>query len=139
MTMGSVPPEAAPCGVYCGACPSFGKSCKGCSSSDRDQRRRSKWGCRLRVCCIEERGLEFCHQCDEHPCGRYVRKLPGSHVGDPRFDYRREVYDNLIRIAEVGVAVWLEEQGTRWQCPECGGRVHFYHYTCSECGTSFHP
>ncbi len=137
--MDGVPPEAAPCGIYCGACPSFGRTCRGCSSHERDQRRRSKWGCHLRRCCIDEMGLDFCFQCGDHPCSRYTKKLSASHPNDSRFDYRREVHDNLRRIAEVGVDEWLEEQGIRWRCPACGGRVHFYHYTCSECGMSVHP
>ena len=137
--MGGVPPAVAPCGIFCGACPSFGRTCKGCSSEDRDQRRGSKWGCHLRRCCIEERGLAFCHQCDDHPCARYERKLTASHQGDPRFEYRREVRENLKRIAEVGAEEWLAEEDARWRCPDCGGRVHFYHYACSRCGASVHP
>ena len=32
-----IPAELAPCGVFCGACPSLGKSCLGCASDDKRQ------------------------------------------------------------------------------------------------------
>jgi hypothetical protein len=137
--MGRIPDAMGPCGVYCGACPSFGRTCRGCGSEDRDQKRTSKWGCKLRRCCFDQRGLDLCVECDEFPCRKYIAKLPGSHPDDPRFAYRREAIDNLGRVREVGPDVWLEEQASRWRCPGCGGRVAFYHYTCIECGNQVFP
>jgi len=137
--MGRIPDAMGPCGVYCGACPSYGKTCKGCGSEDRDQKRTSKWGCKLRSCCLDERGLDLCVECDEFPCRKHNSKLSGSHPDDPRFAYRRETVANLRCIQEVGFEAWLGEQDARWKCPECGGRVVFYHYTCVECGRIVPP
>ncbi len=137
--MGRIPDSMGPCGIYCGACPSIGRTCRGCGSEDRDQKRRSKWGCRLRTCCFEERGLDLCVECDEFPCGKHTSKLSSSHPEDPRFGYRRETVHNLRRVQEVGVGAWLEEQDARWRCPECGGRVVFYRYTCEDCGNEAFP
>jgi hypothetical protein len=130
---GVIPDSIAPCGVYCGACPSFERSCLGCRSENREQKRSSKWGCRIRQCCFGK-GLDFCNQCEDYPCKPWLRKLPDSHPGDARFAYRHEVGDNLQRLKEMGVDGWLEEQKRKWQCPRCGGVVRFYHYRCSDCG-----
>ena len=53
-----IPPELAPCGVWCGACPSFKKTCLGCASEDPKQKRTSKWGCRIRVCAYDKEKIE---------------------------------------------------------------------------------
>jgi len=37
-----LPNALAVCGVYCGACPSFNKTCLGCSCENKDQERTSK-------------------------------------------------------------------------------------------------
>jgi hypothetical protein len=34
--------ELAPCGVFCGTCPSYNKTCKGCASEDKEQARCGK-------------------------------------------------------------------------------------------------
>lgn len=132
--MGRIPDAMGPDGIYCGACPSFGRTCRGCGSEDMGQKRTSKWGCRIRRCCLEERGLDLCSSCDEMPCGTYERRLLRDHRDDPRFRYRREAPLNLRRMGEVGIDAWLEEMDTRYRCPQCGGRVHWYHYRCSDCG-----
>jgi hypothetical protein len=137
--MGRIPDTMGPCGVYCGACPSFGRTCNGCGSEDRAQKRISKWGCRIRRCCFDERDHDVCVQCDEFPCGTHHSRLSGSHPDDPRFGYRHETVDNLRRVREIGVDAWLVEQDDRWRCPECGGRVTFYQYTCTDCGDQVFP
>ncbi|MFC1998376.1 DUF3795 domain-containing protein [Chloroflexota bacterium] len=67
-----------PCGVYCAACPSYDKTCNGCGSGDESQKRRSKWGCKTRVCCLDTKNLQFCNQCEDFPCKVYLKKLPDS-------------------------------------------------------------
>ncbi len=137
--MGKIPDPMGHCGVYCGACPSFGRTCRGCGSEDRDQKRTSKWGCKLRRCCHEDKDLDHCGQCDELPCRKYIAKLPGSHPDDARFGYRREAPDNLLRVEVVGVDAWLKEQDARWRCPDCHGRVVFWRYTCADCEREYFP
>jgi hypothetical protein len=34
----------------------------------------------------------------------------------------------------VGIQQFLNEQKTRWHCPQCNGTIKFYHYKCSDCG-----
>ncbi|MFC1950857.1 DUF3795 domain-containing protein [Chloroflexota bacterium] len=129
-----LPKQMGPCGVYCAACPSYGKTCQGCGSEETSQKRRSKWGCKIRVCCLDTKGLQFCSQCDEFPCKVYRNKLTDSHPGDKRFTYRHELIDSLARLKEVGIDVWLAEQQQKWRCPQCGDTVRFYSYTCIKCG-----
>ena len=129
-----IPDSVAPCGVYCWACPSFKSSCNGCGSEDKNQKRKSKWSCKIRVCCFENKNFNFCYECEEFPCKEYSKKLSESHKGDKKFKYRHELPSNLKRIKKVGLQTWLIEQKTRWQCPKCGGTIKFYHYKCSDCG-----
>ena len=136
--MGRIPDEAAPCGVFCGACPSYKKSCLGCGSDDRKQKRKSKWGCKIRKCCFEDKNLNFCIDCDEFPCG-LIEKLKNSHHDEVRFKYRHEIYDNLEKINEIGIENWVEDQKNRFKCPKCNGHVFWYKYKCNECGYDYIP
>ena len=129
-----IPAELAPCGVWCGACPSYQKTCLGCASEDHKQKRGSKWGCRIRVCACEKESVDFCVDCDKYPCKIHLSKLGDSHPGDPRFDYRRETHENFIKMKELGFEKYIIYQRERNACEDCGGLIYFYHYTCSECG-----
>jgi len=125
---------AAPCGVYCGACLSYNKgTCYGCSSDNRTQKRTSKWGCKIRRCCVDEHKLDSCNQCSEFPCTLIIR-LQKSHLGEKKFRYREEIVDNLKRIEEIGKINWLKEQQRKYNCPKCGETVIFYSYECINCG-----
>ncbi len=137
--MGRIPDETAPCGVFCGACPSYGKSCLGCGSEDHKQRRKSKWGCKIRNCCFQEKNLNFCIECDEFPCPLLEKKLKNSYPGEARFKCRHEIYDNLKGIKEKGVENWIKDQKKRFKCPKCDGRVVWYKYACNECGYEYSP
>jgi hypothetical protein len=133
--MQTIPDSLAPCGVYCEACPSFIISCKGCRSENKNQKRKSKWDCKIRICCLEKKSYNFCYECKEFPCKDFSKKLIKSHSGDKKYQYRHELPNNLERIKKIGIEKWLKEQKTKWQCPKCSGIIKFYHYKCSECGT----
>jgi hypothetical protein len=123
---------AAPCGVYCGACPSYYKgTCYGCSSG-RTQKRTSKWGCKIRRCCVGEHKFDSCSQCCEFPC-TLITRLQKSHLGEKKFRYREEIVDNLRKIKEIGKMNWLKEQQRTYACPKCQGSVVFYLYECLSC------
>lgn len=134
-----LPKELAPCGVFCGACPSFNKSCLGCSSTNKDQKRTSKWGCKIRKCCYEQRAIMSCAFCSEFPCEKLNQKLINSHPDDPRFEYRHEIEENQKKFLELGLEAYLAYQNQRWTCPECGERVIFYDYVCRHCGKPIAP
>ena len=129
-----IPDVLAPCGVYCEACPSFKKSCNGCGSENKNQKRKSKWSCKIRVCCFEKNNYNFCFECIRFPCKEYSKKLSESHIGDKKYQYRHELPSNLKRIQKIEIENWLKEQKTRWHCPNCAGTIKFYHYRCLDCG-----
>ncbi len=133
--MENIPDVLAPCGVFCGACPSFNRgTCLGCASENCEQKRTSKWGCRIRKCCYEEKRLDFCGYCAQFPCDQLKKKLINPHPGETKFNYRHEVPENMTKLKELGVEDYLAYQEQRWSCPSCGGRVLFYEYACGECG-----
>jgi hypothetical protein len=127
-------PELAPCGIFCEVCPSYGKSCLGCSSEDQNQTRKSKWACRLRKCCYSTEELNYCVDCDKFPCKAHRQKLLDSHPGDARFAYRRDVDENFRMLRELGFDDLRNEIIQNHTCPACQGLIYFYHYTCSQCG-----
>ena len=133
--MSTIMKELAPCGVFCGACPSFNKSCFGCSTKNMNQaRRKSREGCKIRVCCYNIEKISFCAECDKFPCSVINKKLIFSHPDDPRYKYRHELLNNSIEFKNRDIKDYLQYQKERWKCPYCGGIVHFYHYKCSQCG-----
>ena len=126
--------ELAPCGVYCAACPSFHKSCNGCASQKQNQQRQSKFYCKIRLCCYEEKQLNFCSDCDQFPCQKIQQKLVKSHPGDLRFTYRHEILTLAAKLKSMTLNEQLEFRKKRWRCNSCGGTIHFYHYKCDRCG-----
>ncbi len=131
--------ELAPCGVFCGACPSFDKSCRGCASENRNQERKSKWGCKIRNCCYVKKEIAHCAFCEEFPCELVDKKLLDSHPGETKFKYRHELTSSAEKIKKLGAEKFIETQRARWTCPDCGERVHFYHYECSNCEKEIFP
>jgi len=128
------PNEVAPCGVFCAVCPAFGKTCLGCSSDAKKQKRKSKWGCKLRLCCYEKQNINYCIDCSNYPCGIYTKKLSDTHPGDKRFAYRHELPEVLKILKQKGVEEFIRYQKERYKCPTCGDIICFYYYTCSKCG-----
>lgn len=135
----NIPAELAPCGIFCGACPSFHKSCLGCASTDHNQKRSSKWGCKIRVCCYESRKLAFCVQCSEFPCKTYQKKLLVNHVDDPIYQYQYEIPEIILQQYDENFQVYLENQVRSWKCPDCGGTIRFYDYQCDTSGKKHFP
>ena len=129
-----IPAELAPCGIFCGACPAFDKTCNGCASSDKKQKRISKWNCKIRVCCYDKYKNDFCCQCSEFPCKIIKNKLLNHHPEDEKFSYRHEIYDNFILLKELGLIKFVDHKYNTIKCPECDGIIYFYYNKCSKCG-----
>ena len=123
---------AAPCGLYCGICSFYvvNKECHGCfcECGDCSASYRHK-KCDLYQCCVEQRGYEGCHECEELPCSRLIR-----FCSDPVWTSHSPVIENLRRRKAVGTEKWLEEQrkifGDKrilkrwlWQHKECKKRL----------------
>lgn len=138
---------AAVCGLYCGACTLY------IASTDDPERlqmladefrstpedircfgcRSGRLGIHCRECrfksCAEEKGISFCGECAEYPCAELVdfqKQRP----------HRIELWDDLARVKEVGVEVWIDEKGREYACPQCGTTNSAYDAACRKCGNS---
>ena len=126
--------ELAPCGIFCGACPSFGAPCRGCSSDEPGQGGCNKQECPVRICCYQNEKVSFCGECGQFPCAIIREKHIDARPGEPACRYRHEIPENFATMKELGLDGYLARERRRWSCPDCGGRVHFFYYKCSKCG-----
>jgi len=76
-------------------------ACPGC---------RASGGCRLAwsscptLACANERGVEFCHECESFPCA----KLAPTADGADRYPHNYKVF-NLAKIAAKGFEAWATD------------------------------
>lgn len=132
------------CGLYCGACPILVANQKGavdelakkiemdaadlvCAGCKSGARKAPRADCEFVLCALGK-GVEFCVDCDEYPCGRL------TDFRDDKWAHHSAVTRNLDRLKEVGLAAWLAEQDARWTCPACGARFDWYDEKCPDCG-----
>lgn len=131
------------CGLYCGACGSMlmhelqqdeasaahfvceyeESPCPGCGDGCAPD-------CEFKRCCAEHE-VENCGFCPEFPCAVI------SQFSVDEWPHHIDVLENLARIRDVGIAVWLKEQSMQWQCPGCGKRTHWYQSACPACGAQW--
>ncbi|MGA1876278.1 MAG: DUF3795 domain-containing protein [bacterium] len=65
----------AVCGLSCEECQFYGIQCAGC----RIQRGRMFWGrCPVYCCCVYDRGLEFCADCSQFICKKFLDQITTS-------------------------------------------------------------
>jgi len=50
--------------------------------------------------CVMEKGVEFCHQCGEFPCGELQE--------EPLLDRKRKTIEANERMKEIGIEKWVE-------------------------------
>jgi len=63
-----------PCLLYCGSCRYYmNEKCKGCETESRAS-------CVIRRCCVNDRQLLFCTECDNFPCEALTKSV-GVHPG----------------------------------------------------------
>jgi len=134
---GPDPELVAPCGMNCGLCSAHlamrndvkAKGirmpyCKGCRPRDKRCAFLKK-----RCDLLLEGKVEYCYECAQFPC-ESLKQL------DERYRelYRMSMVENLRAIKLEGVEAFLEEQGARWRCPECGGTICCHNGICFSCG-----
>jgi len=141
------------CGLYCGACiiyraykdsaelresiaRDYRRSpedvrCEGCQTVtldgwDMDQ----EWGknC-LIVRCLNEKGLNFCYQCDTYP---ECEKFRG--IAESCLKRGENLMENLEKIKAGKVEEWLEEEDKKWRCEKCGKPISMHLTECRWCG-----
>jgi hypothetical protein len=130
------------CGLYCGACTIYRASkdkdltllrmlaatrnipferlvCDGCLSSNSRQFVPSESRDCAFMKCAREKGVTWCFECVEFPCKRLE-----DFIHDGRA-HHTAVIDNLKEMKSLGVDTWLMVQEKRWQCPDCGRKLHW--------------
>ena len=111
------------CGIYCGACSTPG--CKGCKIMDD-----SHWSpdCKF-IKCAQSKEIKACPLCSEYPCQDIIEFEHDGYI------HHRTVLANGLRIKEIGLVAWLDEQKKRWSCSECGRRYTWFEEKCQSCGS----
>ncbi|MDD5065896.1 MAG: DUF3795 domain-containing protein [bacterium] len=102
-------PTVACCGLDCGLCPAYhssGKSrCPGCCGPDFSEKHPS---CSIITCCIKQKNLETCAECDEFPC----TKIDKWDMGDSFISHKKALI-NLRYIKKNGMKAFVEQQKKR--------------------------
>ena len=83
-----------PCGIYCRTCPNFTRQNNKCEGFENGCKARKCKG--IYVCCIEKKGLEFCHQCEKYPCSRFKK------FADTWKKYGQNLFKNQELIKTLG-------------------------------------
>lgn len=122
----------APCGLYCGGCPLYrarndqalaeklaqriGVSadrvpiCLGCRAQGGRIAVVVEPVCSTYNCAVNEKGLEFCYQCDEFPC----LKLAPCADRAQEIPHNSKVY-NLLLLQKLGIEKWLQQGDRLWK------------------------
>jgi hypothetical protein len=102
---------APPCGLYCGSCSELllDETCHGCGCEcGLCAAAPHRAACAL-YCCVTEKGLESCAECDDFPCTRLIQ-----FAYDPIWRTHLPVLENLRRRQRISVEAWLDEQEAYW-------------------------
>mgnify|MGYP003806128979 FL=1 len=119
----------APCGNFCGACDMYRCAAHGNRAGQEKLAERfrkhlgmpdaqTEWmvcvpcrqnlekcwsaDCKVFHCCVKEKGLDFCFECDDFPCD-LLKPCSGCAPA-----HNLKVF-NLVRIQKLGWKKWLEE------------------------------
>lgn len=127
-------PTIGCCGIDCGLCPRFYDECPGCGC---DHFFDITEGCHPARCCVLEKGITTCAECDSFPCDHYIY----NNVLDDPFDTfvtHRKRRDNLYSIWQNGMEDFLERQKHRIEALEelldkynDGSLLEFYCTACT--------
>jgi len=60
--------------------------------------------CPTYQCCVEQKGLEFCYQCQEFPCLKLAPAADKAQV----LPHNSKIY-NLVLLQKLGIEKWLQK------------------------------
>ena len=103
---------AAPCGLYCSNCSHLlvEKVCHGCGCGcGQCAAEPHHDACAIYRCCVVEKGLATCAECEELPCTRIIQ-----FAYDPIWRTHQPIIENLRRMQHIGLQAWLAEQEAYW-------------------------
>ena len=146
------PETVAPCGLYCGVCRIYlatreddrnylkrllkiytrripelaaGRPgellCDGCLSTRRSLFCRE---CSIRAC-VQGKGLQGCHQCDDFPC-RFVDEFPMP-------EGKQVILRAIPCWRSHGTEAFLQAEERRYRCAECGQKLFRGAKSCPHC------
>ncbi len=72
--------------------------------------------------------VRFCYECKDFPCTR-LKALDKRY----RTKYHLSMIENLIFIRDQGMQAFLEQETSKWTCPECGGLICCHNGLCLNC------
>ena len=124
----------APCGMNCGICIAFfGYTMNG------KKRKHACITCRLRKskCAfikqkcdkLATNQIEYCFECSDFPC-ETLNALDKRY----REKYGMSMVDNLQELKEKGMEQFLENQESKYKCPNCGDIISVHDRKCYACG-----
>jgi hypothetical protein len=121
----------APCGVICDICLGFQRNkntCVGCNNIGNKPYHCTV--CSIKSC-AEKKGSEklLCNDCVKFPCTR-IKNL------DKRYTtkYGESPVQNLLKIKEIGIDVFINGENEKWKCAECGHLLCVHREVCLKCG-----
>lgn len=130
------------CGIYCGAC--LCNIVRESGNIEETARRLNRTveqltctncktalhtDCSFVSCCLGK-GLENCSECPEMPCEE-MKKFANDGLM-----HHATIITNLLRIREIGLQNWLDEQKARYSCKNCGARTGWSFTVCENCGNA---
>jgi hypothetical protein len=104
-------PTIGACGLDCGLCPAFHRDgasrCPGCCG-------KGFWdkhpGCGFITCCVKQKGLDTCGQCNEFEfCPRVMKLLEDAKHADSLVSYQT-VSANFAFVRKNGIEKWAKRQ-----------------------------
>lgn len=88
------------CGLNCGLCPMhLDNYCPGCGGGTGNQ------SCKIAKCSLEHGGMEYCFQCGEYPCEKYL------HIDEfDSFVTHQNQKSDMERAKKIGIQDYNTEQ-----------------------------
>lgn len=125
----------APCGMNCMVCYkhcSHKKPCAGCLNSDKGKPEHCR-RCKIKDC-VQKRSLSYCLECREYPC-KLIKNLEKSY----KKRYQASLMESSCFVQVYGLERFMEQQKTKYTCPQCGGIISLHDRECSECREKLKP
>jgi hypothetical protein len=122
----------APCGINCGTCSAYLREkknrCHGCRHAELNIP-TTRLNCSIKNCeHLQKTESKLCCDCLMYPCARL------KHIDKRyRIRYKTCLIKNLDTIRETGMVSFLENEVTKWSCPNCGSILSVHKDHCLKC------
>ena len=121
----------APCGVICDICLGFQRTknkCVGCYNTGNKPYHCTV--CSIKSC-AKKKGNEklLCYDCTKFPCRR-IKDLDKRYT----LKYGESPIQNLNRIKEQGLDLFIDIEKEKWKCNKCGKLLCVHREICLICG-----